>query len=395
MFGKIFLVLYILAQIGIALITEYVVSKHEWVKDIGRKTRVIRIIIYIVLAVIPVLGAYLPHSSFKYLCMEIGNVWFAFFMFYAALVLIFTGIAEIIAKIAKRPDHRFVGHALNFAFLFALIIASYGLYHGQEIKLTEVDVNVECKGEVSSKPDQVRVVLLGDLHLSCNSRLKMTEQMVDMVNAAKPDIILIAGDIFTSNYQGLKNPEEYSRALSRMKAPYGVYAVAGNHDVDENLFGGFAISPVSEAFRVSEMDKFFEDAGFMMLYDESVDIGGIFTLAGRIDGEKAGDGTSDRMDAKTFLADVDKTKPVVVLQHEPKGFAELSDAGADVVMCGHTHDGQIFPGNLIVPLFNENAYGVKKLHGIQTIVTSGVGYYGPPIRVGTDGEVMVVNLTFN
>lgn len=395
MFGKIFLVLYILAQIGIALITEYVVSKHEWVKDIGRKTRVIRIIIYIVLAVIPVLGAYLPHSSFKYLCMEIGNVWFAFFMFYAALVLIFTGIAEIIAKIAKRPDHRFVGHALNFAFLFALIIASYGLYHGQEIKLTEVDVNVECKGEVSSKPDQIRVVLLGDLHLSCNSRLKMTEQMVDMVNAAKPDIILIAGDIFTSNYQGLKNPEEYSRALSRMKAPYGVYAVAGNHDVDENLFGGFAISPVSEAFRISEMDKFFEDAGFTMLYDESVDIGGIFTLAGRIDGEKAGDGTSDRMDAKTLLADVDKTRPVVVLQHEPKGFAELSDAGADVVMCGHTHDGQIFPGNLIVPLFNENAYGVKKLHGIQTIVTSGVGYYGPPIRVGTDGEVMVVNLTFN
>jgi hypothetical protein len=395
MLGTIFLVLYVFTQIGISLITEYTVSKHFWVKDIGKKTRFIRIIIYIILAVIPVLGAYLPNSSFKYLCMEIGNVWFAFFMFYAAFVLILTGLAELIAKITHKPDVNFVWHALNFAFLFGLLIASYGLYHAQEIKLTEVDVNVEANSEVSSKPDQIRVVLLGDLHLSCNSRLAMTENMVDMVNAAKPDIVLIAGDIFTSNYGGLKHPEEYSKALSKMQATYGVYAVAGNHDVDENLFGGFAISPVSEAFRVSEMDKFFEDAGFKMLYDESVDIGGIFTLVGRIDGEKAGDGTANRMDAKTLLADVDKTKPVLVLQHEPKGFAELSDNGADVVMCGHTHDGQIFPGNFIVPFFNENAYGVKKLYGIQTIVTSGVGYYGPPIRVGTDGEVMVVNLTFN
>jgi predicted MPP superfamily phosphohydrolase len=64
------------------------------------------------------------------------------------------------------------------------------------------------------------------------------------------------------------------------------------------------------------------------------------------------------------------------------------------VLCGHTHKGQVFPGNLVVPFFNENAYGVKKLHGIDTIVTAGVGYYGPPIRVGTDSEVTVVNISF-
>ena len=83
-----------------------------------------------------------------------------------------------------------------------------------------------------------------------------------------------------------------------------------------------------------------------------------------------------------------------MLQHEPRGYEELSKAGADAVLSGHTHNGQIFPGNFIVPLFNENAYGVKELYGMQTVVTAGVGYYGPPIRVGTDSEVTVINISF-
>ena len=64
------------------------------------------------------------------------------------------------------------------------------------------------------------------------------------------------------------------------------------------------------------------------------------------------------------------------------------------MFCGHTHNGQVFPGNLIVPFFNENAYGHKVLYGIDTVVTAGTGYYGPPIRVGTDSEISVVNLSF-
>ena len=91
---------------------------------------------------------------------------------------------------------------------------------------------------------------------------------------------------------------------------------------------------------------------------------------------------------------VDTSKPVVVLQHEPVEFEALKQNGADLAVCGHTHAGQIFPGNLIVPFFNENAYGYKVLGGLDTVVTSGIGYYGPPMRVGTDSEVMVLNLHF-
>ena len=171
--------------------------------------------------------------------------------------------------------------------------------------------------------------------------------------------------------------------------------MCGNHDVDENLFGGFSVSPVSEAFRTSEMDQFFIDSGFNVLYDKTVDIGdGLCTLTGRVDGEKAGDGTSDRLSPEELLKETDKSKPVIVLEHEPVEFAGLADNGADLVLCGHTHNGQIFPGNIIASILSENGYGVKELHGTTTVVTAGVGYYGPPMRVGTDSEVTLINVSF-
>lgn len=391
MLGKIFLVVYVLVQILISVLTERSIRNSNSFKRIGEKTRIIRIIIYAVLAAVPVLGAYLPKCRFKFFCMEAGNIWLGFFMFYTIFVLLLYPTFRFIIK-RKNGDMSNVGKAFQFAFLAAIIIFIAGLVHAQQPKLVNYDVELENK---SAKGEKLKIVLLADLHLSVNSDIKATEKMVELTNGCDPDIIVIAGDIFTSNFDGLKDPEKYSAALNRMKAKYGVYAVCGNHDVDENLIGGFSISPISEAFRTPEMEKFFDDAGFIVMYDESVEIGdGLFTLVGRVDGEKAGDGTSNRLSAEMLLKDTDKTKPVVVLQHEPIDFRNLADNGADLILCGHTHNGQIFPGNLVVPLFNENGYGVKELYGATTVVTAGVGYYGPPMRFGTDSEVTVINVTF-
>ena len=393
MLGKIVLVIYVLIQTGISILTEYVIQKNRLYKNIGKKTRVLRIVIYTLLALIPVLGAFLPKSGFKFFCMGFGNVWLGFFMFYSTFVILSAIITHIVCRVSKDKEMKALGHAINVAFVLGLIFSGYGLVHAQNPKVVNYDITVNKETE---NIKELKVVLIADLHLSVNSDIRATEKMVEEVNAQNPDVIVIAGDIFTSNYEGLKNPEKYSKELSKMQAKYGVYAVCGNHDVDENLFSGFSISPISKAYRTSDMDKFFEDAGFTVLYDENVEIAdGEVVLSGRVDGEKAGDGTNKRKSAKDLLSSVDKTKPVLVLQHEPIEFKNLAESGADVVMCGHTHNGQIFPGNLVIPLFNENAYGVKKLHGIDTIVTAGVGYYGPPIRVGTNSEVTVINIKFD
>lgn len=392
MFGKIFLVLYVLAQILISVLTEYSIKNSKRFSRAGNKTRLIRIFIYAFLAIVPVLGAYLPKSPLKFFCMKWGNIWLGFFIYYSIFVLLLLPVLYIIVKKGKREDASLVGRAFQFAFLAALIIFVSGLVHAQHPKYVNYDIEL---ANASAKGESLKIVLLADLHLSVNSEVKATEKMVELVNECDPDVVVIAGDIFTSNFEGLKDPEKYSAALSRMQAKYGVYAVYGNHDVDENLIGGFSISPVSEAFRTPEMEKFFADSGFNILYDEDVDIGdGLVTLVGRVDGEKAGDGTSDRLSPEVLLKDVDKSKPVIVLQHEPIEFKSLAESGADLVLCGHTHNGQIFPGNLVVPLLTENGYGVKELYGTTTVVTAGVGYYGPPMRVGTDSEVTVVNVTF-
>lgn len=392
MLGKIFLVVYLIAQVGVSLVTEYVWERNDLVKDIGKKTRVLRIAIYTILAIIPMLGAYLPRSSFKYYCLGIGNIWFAFFMYYAPLVLIFSLIAVIIAKARKKARSRLVGFSLFAAFVPALLMSVYGLYHGQEIKVVNEQITINAEDD---SLEDLRVVLIADLHISVNSRPALTEQMVELVNEQDPDLILVAGDIFTSN-MGMTHPELYTEALSQMHSTYGVYAVGGNHDVDENLFGGFSVSPISEAFRTQEMDDFLDAAGFTMLYDEGVTLAdGRITLLGRLDERKAGDGTSDRLSVEDLLSDADQSTPIFVIEHEPVEMDELSAAGADAVFCGHTHNGQIFPGNVIVPIFNEYCYGIEDVNGMYAIVTAGAGYYGPPMRIGTDNEVMVIDITFN
>ena len=392
MFGNILLMLYVVIQTLMSILTEYVIVKNNFYARIGRRTRLYRIIVYIGLGLLPVLGAFLPKSGFKYSCMAIGNIWLGFFMYYSGLVIFITLFLILASKLRRDNEHRLLKHALHVSFALALVITVYGLLHAQSPRIVNYELTVDKQTDSTG---ELKVVLIADLHLSVNSSLSTTEKMVDKVNSCDADVIVVAGDIFTSNFEGLKNPEKYSEALSKMHAKYGVYAVCGNHDVDENLFGGFAISPVSEAFRTSEMEQFFTDAGFNMLYDESVEIAGNeIVLTGRIDADKAGDGTANRMNAGELLRDVDKTKPVIVIQHEPVEYKELSESGADVVLSGHTHNGQMFPGNLVVPFFNENGYGYKRLYDIDTFVTAGVGYYGPPLRVGTNSEITVINMKF-
>ena len=204
MFGKIFLVLYVIVQILVSVLTEYSINNSRFIDRLGRKSRIIRIIIYAALAAVPVLGAFLPKSQFKYLCMKIGNIWLGFFMFYAAFVVILFPIAQIIIKKRKTADKSLVGRAFQAAFLVAFVIFISGLVHAQQPKLVNYDIELANE---AAKGEKAKIVLLGDLHLSVNSDIKATEKMVELVNGCDPDLVVIGGDIFTSNYEGLKDPE--------------------------------------------------------------------------------------------------------------------------------------------------------------------------------------------
>ena len=371
-----------------AFLTDLNVRRWPLTSSRAAKLRRFWLTLFILLSLLPVAGAFLPNSPVKFALQAAGNVWLGFYLYFGLTLLALTGLVRLIRLVsANRLAKGWHGGILSLSLVVALALTGYGLVHAQDIRVYRYDIEVDKPGE------DMKLVLLGDLHLSVNSRLSTTQRMVELINAEQPDAVVIAGDIFTSSYDGLAHPEQYAEALRGIQSKYGVYAVYGNHDVEETLFGGFPISPISQAFRTAQMEQFFKDCNFTVLYDEVTDIGGV-QLAGRVDGEKAGDGTADRMTPAELLAGIDASRPVVVLEHEPKQFQALKDAGADVALAGHTHAGQVFPGNLVVPFFNENAWGYAKLHGLHTVVTAGVGYYGPPMRVGTDSEVSVVNLKF-
>ena len=353
-------------------------------------------VLYAVLSLLPVLGAMLPDSPVKFFLQGAGNIWLGFSVYFNGILIILSLAAGLLYPLRKNREGRFFGAVpawiLLVSFLGGTILLAYGMIHAQHTVVTEYDITIDKDaGDVKD----LTLVLIADLHLSVNSHLSTTKNMVETVNGLDADAVVIAGDIFTSSYGGLRHPEEYAEVLSGMTSKYGTYAVYGNHDVEETLFGGFPISPISQAFRTKEMEQFFKDAGFTVLYDETAQLcGGAVQLVGRVDGEKAGDGTALRQSAKEVLSGTDPAKPVIVLQHEPVEFSDLKENGADLVLCGHTHAGQIFPGNLIVPFFNENAYGYKNVSGVDTVVTAGVGYYGPPMRVGTNSEITVVRVHF-
>ena len=368
--------------------TEFCVRHWPFTANAARKIRPFWLIPHLLISLAPVAGAFLDNSHMRFALMGVGNIYLGYFLYYGitlALLMLFAGLATLITS---RRFSSLYGIILCLSLVCGFTTATYGMFHAQEIQVRRYDIAVDKPGK------DMTVVFVADLHLSVNSELSTTVKMVDLINRENPDLVLVGGDIFTSSYEALFDPQYYSSALSNIRSRLGVYGVYGNHDVDEPLLGGFPMAPLSEAFRTPRMEQFMKDSGFTMLSDETVLIDGFLQLIGRVDGEKAGDGTNNRMSAAELLKEIDRTKPVLVLEHEPREYRKLKEAGADVVLSGHTHNGQLFPGNLIVPLFNENGWGYKVVDGLQTLVTAGIGYYGPPIRVGTDSEISVIRLTF-
>lgn len=272
-----------------------------------------------------------------------------------------------------------------------LVLSAWGIYNARIIHVTPYDITVNKDG---GKLENLNVVLAADLHLGYNIGVAHMMQMVDKINDQNADIVVIAGDIFDNEYEALDDPAELIAVLQKIQSKYGVYACYGNHDVEEKILAGFTFGGNKKKESSIQMDAFLEKAGIHLLQDEAVLIDDSFYLYGRPDAQKPGRGINMRKTAVELMGELDTGKPVIVIDHEPKELQELADAGVDVDLCGHTHDGQMFPANLITALMWENSYGYLKKDHMHTIVTSGVGLFGPNMRVGTIAEICSIKVHF-
>lgn len=355
------------------------------------------IVLYLFFSTAILTGFLLPAGKLKRFMMLVGNYWLGVLL-YTILIILLADIVRLLLKRSKRIDPEKLKSRKLFAavgtgcILAIMAVSLWGVINAGIIHTTEYEVTVNKE---AANIDTLDIVLVADFHLGYNVGCGQMERMVEKINEQHPDLVVIAGDIYDNEYEALDDPDRLVSILRGIESKYGVYAVYGNHDVEEKILAGFTF-PSEEQQKASstEMDEFLKDAGITLLRDESVLIDNSFYLYGRPDARRPGRGILERKTPQEITADLDSDIPVIVIDHEPDELQELADAGVDLDLCGHTHDGQMFPGNLTIRLFWENAYGYLRKDQMHNIVTSGIGLFGPNMRVGTIAEICSIRVNF-
>lgn len=362
-----------------------------------KSIRVLVVVLYTFLASSLLTAFLMPAGSLQRIMKLISNYWLGTFLYILLTVVIADLIRLILIRIPFRYSHRIfcrrgfiAGGTLSILIIVALSLD--GIYGASHLQVTQYDVTVEKA--LSNGEDTLKVVLIADLHLGYSIGSPYMKKMVARINEQSPDLVVIAGDIFDNDYDALDDPDRLVQILSGIRSRYGVYACYGNHDIQEKLLAGFTLEKTKEKVSDPRMDALLEKAGIRLLQDEGVMIDDSFYVYGRPDAKKPGRGIAERKSPAQLTEGMDLSKPILVIDHEPRQLEELSKAGVDLDLCGHTHDGQMFPGNLLTSLMWENSCGYLQKGSMHNIVTSGVGVFGPNMRVGTKSEICVVNVHF-
>ena len=352
-------------------------------------------VVYLFMALSPVIAFLLPKSAVAIVIRRISTYWIGI-MLYSLLYVVLFDLLRLIAKHTKLKNTLLFsrGSVISIgSVVVACAVATclYGIFNARNIKVNEysVTVNKSCGSD-----KHLKAVLVADLHMGYAIGVDHITNMVEKINQQDADIVIIAGDIFDNSYDGMDDPEGIKAQLRSIKSKYGVYAVYGNHDIDEKILMGFTFDWGGKQLHSEKMTNFMKECNIKLINDESVLINDEFYLVGRRDTDKPGTEDGTRAEISELTKDLDKTKPIFVLSHEPDELQKTADAGADIDFSGHTHDGQLFPGNLTIGLFWENPCGMIKKDNMYSIVTSGVGVYDTFMRVGTDAEICSVDIDF-
>jgi predicted MPP superfamily phosphohydrolase len=235
-------------------------------------------------------------------------------------------------------------------------------------RLTEVAVALP---HLPRELEGFTIVQLSDLHLGVTVPLTKFARVVEASNGLHPDLVVLTGDILDA---GLRDESEAGRIGARIKAPQGVFAVLGNHE----FYHG-----------VEDSARGFQEMGARLLRNEIVTLPCGLQVAGFDDLVAGG---VHRGEMAAVLAKIDRSKPSLLLSHQPLAFDEAARAGVGLVLSGHTHQGQIFPFTLIVRLVYRYVYGLHREGNSWLYVTSGTGQWGPPMRLFTRAEIVRITL---
>ncbi len=358
----------------------------------SRGARFVVIAVYAALATAMLTGFLVRTEPLRRVLKTIGFFWLGCFAYTLQMVLLLDLARFALRRSAWRgalAGSRWFAVIGGIALCMILLVSAYGIFHARAIKVKEYTIEISGDKVLG---DPLRIALVADLHLGYSVGERHMRNMVENINAQDVDLVCIAGDIFDNEYEAIANPDRVAEILKGIKSRYGVYACWGNHDVSEKILAGFTFCSDKAVERDPRFEGFLKKAGIQILEDKVIQIGGRFYLAGRKDPDKAKKEKESRLAPGKLLEGLNPELPIIVMDHQPDELDELAQAGVSVDLSGHTHDGQMFPANLLVRLRWKNPAGVMKIGEMWSCVTSGAGVWGPAMRVGTDSEILIINV---
>ncbi|MDD4050513.1 MAG: metallophosphoesterase [candidate division Zixibacteria bacterium] len=329
-------------------------------------------------------GRFMERASMtlgSYIFVWIGSVWLAVMVYAFMAVLALDILRTINHFLPFFPDVIAQNYAkakqitaLSISGLVAVVVA-VGYINAMATNIQTLDLTIP-KGANGRK--DITIVAASDMHLGTIIGRWRCNSLVEQINGLKPDLILLAGDIVDEDL-GRVVQQNLGEELSRLDAPLGVYGINGNHE----YIGG-----------VERADAYLRDHGITMLRDSVVTLDGGISLVGRDDRSANWGGGPGRKPLEVLMASVDKSLPVILMDHQPFGLGEGVANGVDLQLSGHTHHGQLWPFNYITDRIYEVSRGYKKIGNTNVYVSTGFGTWGPPVRLGNRPEIVKITLHF-
>ncbi len=367
-----------------SLVNYYIFTRGLQALPAGSALRAWYIPVFWTLAATYIAGRFLERiwlGSLSDALVWTGSFWLGAMLYFFLLVVlidIFRVVNHFIPIIPAFARENFANFKLwllgGSVLLVALIVvAGYINALNPRIRTVEISIPKQANGLES-----LNAVVMSDIHLGTiigNGRL---ERIVNKVNGLNPDIILLPGDILDEDLEPVIR-QNAGATLEQLSAPMGVFGVMGNHE----YIGG-----AEPAYR------YLTEHGIKMLRDSVVKVNDSFFLVGREDFQKGRFAGKERLSIEELMEGVDKNLPVIVLDHQPYHPEKAAAAGADLMLSGHTHNGQLWPLNFITDGMFVIGYGLGQVDGMQMYVSNGVGTWGPPLRIGNRPEIVNLKIRF-
>lgn len=317
---------------------------------------------------------------------SISTYWLPLILNTVCAIMICSVFVTLIFDIGRWISKKRLKPQLTTKVVYILGICSL-FYYGHEMAMEPSIVNYQVKIDKSAKVNKLRIVQLSDIHINDMTSSDRIQHMVDKVNQLNADFIVITGDTLDRRLQPFTE-KGFDKQFQQLKSEYGTYIIFGNHEY---------LNIKEENNHEQDIINAFKHANMKVLKDDVVHLDNVgVTFIGR------DDFSSSRYDIKrASLPDLmmfsNTNKPIILLDHQPHDLDEPANLGVDLMISGHTHAGQVFPINLIEKLIYKNNYGIYKntKQHFTSIVSSGFGFWGPPIRLMTRSEIVVIDVTFD